>query len=685
MNMQCLLLVSARKTTMPSFLPKSLPAIRFHKFSLRSICAAVAMGAFVSACGGGGGGTGSSSPGSGSAAPVSGSLSLVAGSTGGAGFILDGPAASARFAGPDGIAVDSAGNIYVTDQRTLRKISGQTVSTVVPATQQVVTGWLATDGSGNLYYSASSGMRRLSAAGVDTPASFPATASYPFVFDAQGNFYFSELHGGVKAPIYYTISRQSPAGAVSVLNDISGQPAAFNFPQGMAVDAAGVLYVAESQFTQGGTVQQISKLTPAGQRTALTPPDTATVYGGLAMDASGNLFAPDPVHHIVRKITPAGDSIVFAGSMDVQGSADGKGGIARFNTPNKIAIDAAGNLFVADSGNHTVRKIATDGAVTTVAGVASGRIFGSADGVGAAAQFGTPQGVTADAAGNLYVADTGSHTIRKITPAGAVTTLAGRAGVSGRTDGAAADARFNLPTDVAVDAAGNVYVADSGNVTVRKITPEGVVSTLAGGPCQSGIQDGVGTAACFSHPQGLTIDTAGNLFMTDSSDTSIRKITPAGVVTTFAGSIKFSGLADGVGTAAQLNAPHGITIDRQGNLYVADTGNCALRKITPNANVTTVPNTRGNFCGAIGIAADSTGNLYVTSVNQGASSSAYNLTVVRVTQDGIVTTVAGKPDQQRIELGALPGSIEPSYGITRLDDRHFALTSAGSVLKISID
>lgn len=615
--------------------------------------------------------------------PITGSLSLVAGSTGGTGYIVDGPAASARFAGPDGIAVDTAGNVYVTDQETLRKISGQTVSTLVR--EGVLPRALATDNSGNLYYLNSSGIRRLSVAGVDTPASFPATAFFPFIFDAQGNLYFAEQHGGVKSPIYFTISMQTPAGTVTVFKDSSGQPATFSFPEGMAVDAAGALYVAESHPIESGRAQQISKLAPNGQRTALTPLDATTAYAGLVIDTFGNLFSPDPLHHVVRKITPVGEVTVYAGAFDVQGSADGMGSVARLNTPNHIAIDAAGNLVIADSGNHTVRKIASDSTVTTVAGVASGRIFGSADGIGMNAQFGTPQGIAADATGNLYVADTGSHTIRRITPAGAVTTLAGKAGISGTADGTSAEARFNLPTDVTVDAEGNIYVADSGNLTVRKITQAGVVSTLAGSPGQRGIQDGTGAAARFSRPQGLTIDAAGNLFLTDSSDTSIRKITPAGVVTTFAGSIKFAGLADGVGTAAQLNAPHGITIDRQGNLYVADTGNCALRKITPDANVTTVPNTRGNFCGAIGIAADSSGNLYVTLVNQGEAVSAYHSTVVRVAQDGTVSLVAGKQNQQRIELGALPGSIEPSYGITRLDDRHFALTSAGSVLKVSID
>jgi sugar lactone lactonase YvrE len=669
---------------MPISSLKFLSATLFPKNPISAICIAGAIGLFLSACSGGGSAeTDTTSPSNSSPVPITGSLSLVAGSTGGTGYIVDGPTTSARFAGPDGIAVDTAGNVYVTDQNTLRKISGQTVSTVVPAAQQVSAGWLATDTSGNVYYSATNGLRRLSATGADTAAPTPAAASYPFFFDAQGNFYFTELKGGVKSPIYYTVSRQSPTGAVTVLNS-GGQPAAFSFPQGMAVDQSGNLYVVESIPAESGSVQQISKLAPDGQRTVLVPPSAATAYAGLAMDSSGNLFAPDPLHHVVRKITSAGVAVVYAGAIDVQGAADGTAGAARFNTPNKIAIDAAGNLFIADSGNHTVRRIAIDGTVTTVAGVASGRIFGAADGTGAAAQFGTPQGITADASGNLYVADTGSHTIRKITPAGMVTTLAGKPGVSGTADGTATDARFNFPTDVAIDAAGNLYVTDTGNVTVRKITPAGNVSTLAGSPGQPGIQDGVGAAARFSRPQGLTIDTAGNLFMTDSSDTTIRKITPSGRVTTFAGSIKFSGLADGVGAAAQLNAPHGITIDSLGNLYVADTGNCALRKITPDANVTTIPNTRGNFCGAIGIAVDSASNLYVTSVNQGTGA-AYHSTVVRVTQNGTVSLVAGKADQQRIELGALPGSIEPSYGITRLNDRNFALTSAGAVLKVSID
>jgi sugar lactone lactonase YvrE len=614
---------------------------------------------------------------------LTGSLTLVAGSTGGTGYILDGPAATARFAGPESIAVDGAGNIYVIDQNSLRKVSGQTVTTVVSSGQRLVHGPLTADTAGNVYYSENGeGSHRISPTGTDTIVSL-GTGGEPATFDSQGNFYFFVFHGGVKSAIYYTINRLSPSGTVTELTDSSGAPAQFTFPAGVAIDASGTMYVVEKGFTQYGIV----KFMPGGQRTDLVPASESAAFAGLVIDASGNLYSADPTHHVVRKITPAGVSTVFAGLLDTVGAADGKGLAARFNTPGSIAIDAAGDLVVGDRGNHTVRRIAADATVATVAGVASGRIFGSADGMGTAAQFGTPQGVTADAAGNLYVADTGSHTIRKITPAGAVTTLAGKAGETGKVNGTAAEARFNLPTDVALDAAGNLYVADSGNALVRKITPAGIVSTLAGGgpTPEQFITNGTGTAASFLRPHGLAIDAAGNLFVTDSVDTSIRKITPTGEVTSFAGSLKFTALIDGVGTATQFGSPHGIAIDRQGNLYVADTGNCALRKITPDAVVSTVPNTRGSFCGAMAIAVDSAGNLYVTLATEPSSTSAYQSTVVRVAQDGTVSPFVGKPNQQRIELGALPGSIEPPYGITRLDDKHFVFTSAGAVLKATID
>jgi hypothetical protein len=241
----------------------------------------------------------------------------------------------------------------------------------------------------------------------------------------------------------------------------------------------------------------------------------------------------------------------LAGTADLPGSMDGMGAVSRFNNPLGVAVDGAGNVFVADNGNDTIRKITPGGVVTTLAGTAGSS--GSADGTGAAARFNKPFGVAVDGAGNVFVADYYNNTIRKITPSGVVTTLAGSAGLSGSADGTGAVARFN-PLGVAVDGAGNVFVADTSNNTIRKITPAGVVTTLAGTAGSSGSADGTGAAARFYGPMGVAVDGAGNVFVADNYDT-IRKITPAGVVTTLAGTAGWNGSADGTGPPPLQRGP----------------------------------------------------------------------------------------------------------------------------------
>ncbi|WP_197893518.1 NHL repeat-containing protein [Variovorax sp. PBL-H6] len=291
----------------------------------------------------------------------------------------------------------------------------------------------------------------------------------------------------------------------------------------------------------------------------------------LAVDASGNVYVADTSNHQIRKITPAGVVTTLAGST-APGDADGKGAAAQFRLPDSVAMDANGDIYVADY-NHKIRKITPDGVVTTFAGSGTA---GPADGTGAAAQFNNPGGIAVDANGNFYVADIDNHMIRKITPDGVVTTLAGST-TPGFADGTGAAARFNTPVGVAVDLGGNVYVTDWSSNVIRKITPAGVVTTFAGSGTL-GPADGTGTNAQFSTPSGISVDGAGNVYVSDAGNRAIRKITPAGVVTTLAGS-RTRGSADGIGTAAQFDSPYDVQLDASGNLY-ATSGN-AIRKITP--------------------------------------------------------------------------------------------------------
>ena len=312
---------------------------------------------------------------------------------------------------------------------------------------------------------------------------------------------------------------------------------------------------------------------------------------GIAADSAGNVYVSDSgqMNHpiiaaeAVRLVTPAGVVTTIAGTSGQAGAEDGPGTTATFDEPLGLAVDTAGNVYVADSNNDTVRKISASGVVSTLAG--SPGIAGRADGTGSAARFSGPTGVAVDAGGNVYVADNQSELIRRITPEGVVTTIAGGGYVSIEQDGTGTAARFETPYGIAVDPAGNVYVSDMQACTIRKIDPTGLVTTLAGTAGNVGSADGTGPAASFSYPAGIAADAAGNVYVADEGNSTIRKVTPAGVVTTIGGLAGKEGSADGTGSAASFYIPYDVAVDGAGNLYVADSFTGIVRKGTFVATV----------------------------------------------------------------------------------------------------
>ncbi|HLP01140.1 MAG TPA: immunoglobulin domain-containing protein, partial [Opitutaceae bacterium] len=310
----------------------------------------------------------------------------------------------------------------------------------------------------------------------------------------------------------------------------------------------------------------------------------------LTFDGSGRLYATDSTNDTVQRIAADGTVYLVAGTTGSAGSTNGTGSAARFNQPGGVVATRDGVLYVADTANALIRRIATNGTVTTFAGNAALR--GNVNGNGTAATFSAPTGLALDSAGNLYVADATNHTIRKITSSGAVTTFAGQAGTPGSANGSATSARFNTPTAVAVDSSGNVYVADTNNNTVRKINAGGTVTTLAGLSGVSGATDGNGADALFNQPQGLALDAAGNLYVADTGNSSVRKITSNGTVTTVAGLSTVSSENNGTGSSGAndslFNHPLALAVGSNGALYVGDTGAAAVRTVSPDGTVTTL-------------------------------------------------------------------------------------------------
>jgi sugar lactone lactonase YvrE len=430
------------------------------------------------------------------------------------------------------------------------------------------------------------------------------------------------------------------SGEAGVADGI-GNEATFSEPAGVAVDENLNIYVADRfnnlirKITHDGVVSTVSG---SGNWESIDGYATEASYSGpsgISIDKSGNIYITDSLGDKIRKITPDGLVTSIAGSGN-RGSSDGIGSSASFSKPFGICLDPQGNLFVADVNNDKIRKISPQGVVSTFAGMGH-----SVDGAWNKANFSYLDQIAVDPNGNIYAAD--MHKVRKISTYGTISTLAG-SGEWESIDGAGSDASFTFVKGLVVSQDGNIYVTDSDISRVRKITFDGVVSTLAGSSSEWEDIDGAGSDASFSSKiSHIAEDANGNLYVADGGNHKIRKITPAGIVTTFAGSGE-EGAADGVGSEATFSYPYGIAVDPNGFVFVADGGNNKIRKISPTGVVSTfagsgsIGSDNGIGLGAsffrpAGIALDSIGNLYVCDV--------LNHKIRKISPEAVVTTIAG--------------------------------------------
>ena len=480
---------------------------------------------------------------------------------------------------PSGVAMDARGTIYVVDgAHTVRKLRADGTPTVLAG---VPTVWGARDGQGSQAY-------------FDDP--FGITVA------ANGDLIVAEARGR-------TIRRVTPAGFVTTIagawrsfGSVDG-PAAqarFGAPLGVAVDAQGAIYVLDGnhsirKISVDGIVSTFAGISGMpGEADGAPQQARFRDPAGIAIGPAGVLYVSDG-SNTVRRVTSSGTVATLAGMPSRSGMSDGSGGSARFRTPAGLAADGQGNVFVTDIDAHTIRRIDVTGNVTTLAGLAGQ--FGSADGTGAEARFHLPQGLSYSSYDNmLYVADTGNSRIRKINAAGAVSTVAGNLG--GYQDGPVSVANFLFPVGVLHQSNGDFIVADTANSRLRRVLATGSVVTLSAGP--PGAIDGPLAQASFDFPEGLVQAADGSVYIADMSNHTIRKVAPDGTVSTVAGVAGRPGYSDGMGSQARFAWPRAITIDAAGVLYVADQGNYVVRRVAPDGTVTTVLGSVG-VAGATGV------------------------------------------------------------------------------------
>ncbi len=493
--------------------------------------------------------------------------------------------AQAGLNDPQDVAVGSNGTIYIVD----------TGNSFVRAVANGAINYVA--GSGSVGFAGDGG-----SATATTTNTGPGVALYgprAIAFDSAGNYYLADAGNGRirKIDTKGIITTVAGNGTLGFAGDGSAATAAnLNQPSGVALDKQGNIYIAD---TSNGRIRKVSSAgtisTVAGNGMVSYSGDGGPATGaqlngplGVAADNSGNLFIADSQNGVVRVVNKGAIASVGGGTLVI---------------PRSVATDAAGNAYVADAQDNRVRRVGTDGTVTTYAGNGTNG-FGGDGGPAANAQLNSPAAVAVDGAGNLYIADLGNLRIRKVSANGNISTVAGNGsqGYSG-DGGPAINASLNTPLGVAVDPSGNLYITDSASQVIREVTLDGNIKTIAGTGEPGFTGDGGSAASAqLASPIGIAADPFGNIFFVDGT-TRIREINTAGVIATVAGNGSFGYSGDGgMANLAQFSSPSAVWADAAGNLYVADTGNNAIRLLQPAGSGITlnaVVNAASNQNGAV--------------------------------------------------------------------------------------
>jgi uncharacterized protein (TIGR03437 family) len=412
--------------------------------------------------------------------------------------------------------------------------------------------------------------------------------------DSAGNLYIADTFNHRIRKISNGVITTAAGGGPSLGDNGPATSAQVLNPGGVAVDSAGNLYIADSGHNRIRRVSNGVITTVAGIGTCCFsgdngPPASAQVYGpkGVAVDSAGSLYIADSLNNRIRKVSNGVTTTVAGNGTQGFSGDNGPATSAQLNSPAGVAVDSAGNLYIADTWNNLIRKV-SGGVITTLAGIgASG--FSGDNGPATRAQLANPVGVAVDSDGDLYLADNWNHRVRKVSN-GVITTVAGNAviGFSG-DNGPAASAQLVDPKGVAVDSAGNLYIADGVGSRIRKVS-SGVISTVAGnGTYGLGGDHGPAASAQLWDPTGVVVDSAGNLYIADTGNNCVRKVSN-GVISTVAGNGTpgFSG-DNGPATSAQLATPEGVAVDSAGNVYIADSDNNRIRLLTPAAGTGQAP------------------------------------------------------------------------------------------------